>query len=408
MQKTIRIVISILAVITLFGGIAAAILTYRMNRNNRYRETWEITEADTQSSSETAFSAVQKEGSRTEEGSEIKKDTVGAADHETEPVSETEITTAGETEDKTTLILTGDVLFDKAFRAGYDAAGIDGVIESDLRQRLYDADILMINHEFPFSDRGTPMEDKQFTFRCSPSYVTALTQMGVDIASLANNHALDFGKDALTDTFAALDSAGIRYAGAGNTVERAEQLQIMEVNGRRFGFLAVTRVVPDVSWKIEFETPGLFSCYDETRLVELVSQARTECDFLVVYPHWGIERQEVPEDYQTVIARKCIEAGADAIVGAHSHCLQSIEYIQGKPVFYSLGNFIFNYTIERTAYLEITIDQQGDPTYRIVPAYAKDGVTRLADTDRAAETIKRLNEISNTAFVSDDGRVAEK
>lgn len=90
----------------------------------------------------------------------------------------------------------------------------------------------MVNNEFPFSDRGEPMADKQFTFRCSPSYVRALNEMGVDIVSLANNHTLDYGRAALSDTFSALDGAGILYGGAGDSVERAKEVQIMEVNGK--------------------------------------------------------------------------------------------------------------------------------------------------------------------------------
>ena len=79
----------------------------------------------------------------------------------------------------------------------------------------------MVNNEFPFSNRGEPMEDKQFTFCCDPKYVKALNEMGLDIVSLANNHTLDYGRDALSDTFTTLDGAGILYAGAGETKERA-------------------------------------------------------------------------------------------------------------------------------------------------------------------------------------------
>lgn len=93
-------------------------------------------------------------------------------------------------------------------------------------------DILMVNNEFPFSDRGTPMADKQFTFRCSPGYVKALNEMGVDVVSLANNHTLDYGRDALSDTFAALDGAGILYGGAGDSTERAKQVQVMKSTGK--------------------------------------------------------------------------------------------------------------------------------------------------------------------------------
>lgn len=111
------------------------------------------------------------------------------------------------------------------------------MVAPELLEELQAADILMVNNEFPFSDRGTPMADKQFTFRCSPGYVKALNEMGVDVVSLANNHTLDYGRDALSDTFAALDGAGILYGGAGDSTERAKQVQVIEAHGKNTGLL---------------------------------------------------------------------------------------------------------------------------------------------------------------------------
>lgn len=409
MNRTIRIILYVLSVLTaaaLFFALVA-VEKKKTELKSEYHKRTEQTQdtaasvsvtedrlTDTGAAGGTEQSGINMQA--TEEGTDF-----GEVQKSTEPDAEQA------QQEETTIIFTGDVLFEKAFWAGYDANGIDGVISPELREQLNAADILMINHEFAFSDRGTPMPDKQFTFRCSPSYVTALQEMGVDIVTLANNHSLDFGPEALTDTFTTLDGAGIPYVGAGDSVERAEQLQVIEVNGKKFGFLGVTRVVPDVSWKIENAVPGLFSCYDDTRLVELVKEARNQCDFLVVYPHWGLERQEYPEEYQTSIATRCFRAGADLIVGAHSHCLQGIEYIEGKPVFYSLGNFIFGYNIERSAYLKVTVDADGNAAYQMVPVFASGGVTQLADDTAAADTFAVLNRISETAQIAADGTVTQ-
>lgn len=432
MGKTVRIVLYVLSALTVVGVLAAFILA------GKNQKTQEIMQNTAQISTEENIYAQGEPGNdRSEENHALDN---GADESELPEAGKAQVNEGKDSLDKenydekstqqfengripgedksgadavkiqhseTTILFTGDVLFGNAFQTGYDANGIEGVLSEELLQELKNADILMINNEFPFSDRGTPMPDKQYTFRCSPSYATALTEMGVDVASLANNHTLDYGKDALLDTFLTLENAGIRYAGAGETVERAEEVQIIEVNGKKFGFLAVSRVIPTVDWKIEFSTPGLFSCYDDTRLIELVREAKQVCDYVAVYPHWGVEHAAYPEDYQKNIARRCIEAGADVIVGAHTHCLQGAAYINGKPIFYSLGNFMFGQSIEQSAVLKVIIDEKGVPSYQYLPVYAAGGVTDLAKDTKGEKICSYLNEISDNAGISATGMVTE-
>ena len=307
----------------------------------------------------------------------------------------------------TTILIAGDVLFGNLFQMNYDKNGITGVVGDALLAELQEADILLINNEFAFSDRGTPMEGKEFTFRCSPSYTAALDEMGVDVVSLANNHSLDYGREALSDTFAALDEAGIRYAGAGESEARAGEVQIFEKNGKRFGILAVSRVVPVVSWKVENQTPGIFSCYDDTRLLSLVEEAKERCDFLVVYPHWGVEYEAYPEEYQTAIAKRTLAAGADVVAGCHTHCLQGVEWLEEKPVFYSLGNFVFGKEIDQSAILKITVAADNEVHYELLPVCAENGVTGLAEEDRAAQILRYLDSISPGAKIEEDGTVTK-
>lgn len=406
MSKTVRIVLYILSGLTVIGVLAAFIAVGRSQTEGEKEENPVVSGMEEQPDM-TEQERVPKDTA--EPGSEaVAEDTQKETDAPKEENGQMETeknqsTPVGET----TIIFTGDVLFANAFQAGYNAKGIEGVLAEDLLQELRDADILMVNNEFPFSDRGEPMPDKQFTFRCSPSYVTALNEMGVDVVSLANNHTLDYGKEALSDTFTTLDGAGILYGGAGETVERAEEVQIIEVNGKKFGFLAVSRVIPVADWKVENSAPGLFSCYDDTRLLELVQEAKEKCDFLAVYPHWGVEYQAYPEEYQTRIAERCIDAGADVIVGAHTHCLQGVSYIHGKPVFYSLGNFIFGQSIDKSAIVKMTIDAAGNVSYELIPTYAAGGVTYRAEGDKAAQICQYIGSISSGAAVGEDGIVSE-
>ncbi len=309
----------------------------------------------------------------------------------------------------TTVVVTGDVELSTYVQNNYGAGGIDRVISPDLRKKLKNADILEVNNEFAYSTRGTQAPDKQFTFRVDPSYVSILTDMGVDVAGLANNHVLDYGKDALEDTFDTLSDAGIAYMGAGRGFDEASGLIIQEVNDKKIGFLAASRVIPVGSWDVRNSQPGVFTCYDTTDLVAAIGEAKSKVDFLIVCVHWGKEHTTQLTDYQPVNGHAYIDAGADIVIGAHPHVLQGIEYYNGKPIFYSLGNFIFNENIERTAAVKLVIDEKGQlKKVKLIPAYATGATTTLAEGDRATEIFSYMESISQNAAVSADGEVSEK
>ena len=304
----------------------------------------------------------------------------------------------------TTIVFTGDVMLKDQIIANYNSKGILGVVDETLLNLTTGADITMINNEFAFSTRGTPA-DKQYTFRVDPKYVSAIAELGTDVAGLANNHVLDFGKDALEDTFTTFEQAQIAYTGAGRTYEDACKLIKFEKNGKTFGFLAASRVIPVVSWNVENSTPGVFCTYDTTHLVEEITKAKLECDYVFVAVHWGTERTDVLTDYQPVMAHKFIDAGADAVIGSHPHVLQGIEMYQGKPIFYSLGNYIFARTIQRTMAVELTITPEDEMQIRLVPASAENFYTHAMDAEGAAGVYRYLDELSDTVTVDENGMV---
>lgn len=304
----------------------------------------------------------------------------------------------------TTLLFAGDVYFSDYVLARYNESGIQGVLSKELLKELKQADFTMVNNEFPYSNRGTQAPDKQFTFRVDPSYVSILLKSGVDIVTLANNHVLDFGADALSDTLKTLDDAGIAYTGAGHSFDRASKLISKKVNGHTFGFLAASRVFPDVSWNVENAQPGVLSAYDPSRLLSAVQDARSKCDFLCVYVHWGIERNTTPEQYQISMAHALIDAGADAVIGAHPHVLQGVEYYNGKPIFYSLGNFIFYQTIEQTAVVKLTVRNDLSVHWQLLPAKASNARTFLVtDTDECQNFYQYMSELSTNVSFTKDG-----
>ncbi len=262
----------------------------------------------------------------------------------------------GEETGDITLLFAGDVYFSDHVMNAYNQAGsIAGVLDEGIRAEIGAADIFMVNQEFPFTNRGTAAEDKQFTFRIPPEKVSMLTEMGVDIVTMANNHILDFGPEGITDSLAALDGAGIPHVGAGENLEQAKKLEILEVKGKKIGFLGVSRVYMAASWAAGADHPGVFSTYDPTMAMQEIRAARTKCDYLVVYVHWGIERNTAPEDYQRSMGRQYIDAGADLVVGSHPHVLQEIESYNGRPIAYSLGNFVFGSSIPETELLKVVL-----------------------------------------------------
>ncbi len=293
--------------------------------------------------------------------------------------------TSGQTGEESggiTLLFAGDVYFsDHVMNAYNQAGGIAGVLDEGIRAEIGAADIFMVNQEFPFTNRGTAAEDKQFTFRIPPEKVSMLTEMGVDIVTMANNHILDFGPEGITDSLAALDGAGIPHVGAGENLEQAKKLRILEVKGRKIGFLGVSRVYMAASWAAGADHPGVFSTYDPTMALQEIRAAGAQCDYLVVYVHWGIERNTTPEDYQRSMGRQYIDAGADLVVGSHPHVLQEIEYYKDKPIAYSLGNFVFGSSIPETELLKVVLRDGAEDgltaEVTTIPCTSSGGYTRM-------------------------------
>ncbi len=388
LQRTLRISLPILLLILL------VLLGISRIQKNAAGET-QTAEAD-----ETDIVSVPPEESA-DSADDSATDSPEASDET--PSEEPEATETEDTSEPVTLVFTGDVLLSDYVLSNYNSSGISGVVSPDVLNQLTQADLTIINNEFPFSTRGTQAPDKQFTFRVNPSYVSVLTDMGVDIAGLANNHVLDYGSDALLDTFDTLDAAGIDYMGAGEDLSRASALITKEIGGQTFGFLAASRVIPVVSWDVNNSSPGVFTTYDPTQLVTAIQEARDKCDYLTVLVHWGIERDAYPQEYQTQLAKQYIDAGADLIIGAHPHVLQGISYYNGKPICYSLGNFIFNQEIPQTAMVKVTIEKGQEPVIQLLAASATGAYTYLCEGQQKTDIYQYIQQISTDITVDADG-----
>ena len=303
------------------------------------------------------------------------------------------------------LLFAGDVYLSDHVLEAYDAAGgIDGVLSQGYQAEIQAADYFVTNEEFPFSTRGTPAPDKQFTFRVHPEKVKLMQEMGIDLVTLANNHALDYGRDAMLDTIDTLDHAGIRHVGAGKNLAEARKPAIVELNGRTFAFIGATRVYPEADWAAGTDSAGMFSAYDGgAALAEKVKAAKQQADYVIAYVHWGIEREEMPNEVQKSIAHRLVDAGADLVVGAHPHVLQGLEYYQGVPIAYSLGNFVFGSSIPSTALLQADVDDEG-LRLRLIPGTSAAGYTRkLDDAEKIAAFYEKMSGLSSGVKIDAEG-----
>ena len=206
---------------------------------------------------------------------------------------------------------------------------------------LRDADLTIGNLECAITRRGYP-EDKTYQFK-GPLIALPLLKKYFSAVSLANNHAGDWGKKGLADELVLLRENGIRYFGGGNNRAEALKPLILEVRGKRIALLAYNDFPPR-SFEAKARQPGCAWLTPENVLAG-IREARTgdHADFVLLFFHWGVEMNAQPEPYQRELSQRFIQAGADAIIGGHPHVTQAIDWYQGKPVVYSLGNYLFDY-----------------------------------------------------------------
>ncbi|BCN30540.1 CapA family protein [Anaeromicropila herbilytica] len=304
------------------------------------------------------------------------------------------------------LVFTGDIFLSDYVLSQYNKSGIEGILSKQLLSKLKNADIAMANEEFSFSNRGVKMKNKQFTFRVAPHYVKIFQDMGIDIVTLANNHSLDYGTEALLDSINTLDAASIRHVGAGANISKAKEYQQYNIHGKKIAIIGASRVIPVAKWNATYTSPGLLTTYDPTTLLSVIQEAKRSNDIVIVYVHWGIERKTSPEDYQRRLAKQYIDAGADVIIGSHPHVLQGIEYYKNKPIIYSLGNFIFYSSIQKTALLEMNIDQDNDIVVSIVPCFAENAKTKELELKKMREDFyKYITNLSYHITIDENGHI---
>lgn len=313
-------------------------------------------------------------------------------------------------EGEVVLAFAGDILFDDEYSIMASmkqrSNGIYDTISPDLLNEMTSADIFMLNNEFTYTLRGEPTFEKQFTFRADPETAEYLLDMGVDIVSLANNHAYDYGEISLLDSIDTLAAMQMPYVGAGRNLEEASSPFYFETNGMKIGILSSTQIErldnPDTKGATE-NSAGVFRSWDGTLLYEKVKEVAEQCDFLVVYVHWGTENTTELDWAQKEQARKLVESGADLVIGNHAHCLQGIEVIDGVPVFYSLGNFLFNSKTLDTCLVKATVKDGKIESLQFIPALQTECKTKLLTGSEKERVIAYMQTLSNGVRIDEEG-----
>jgi poly-gamma-glutamate capsule biosynthesis protein CapA/YwtB (metallophosphatase superfamily) len=263
---------------------------------------------------------------------------------------------------------------------------------------LSGAGIAVVNLETAVTDGGSPTA-KEFTFRAPATAFSALRGAGVDVASMANNHGLDYGVVGLRDSLAAARRYRFPLIGIGLDDTQAYRPFRRTVNGQRIAVIGATQVLDDElisAWTAGPGKPGLASAKDVPRLVRAVRAARQTSDTVVVFLHWGVELEQCPSSDQRRLAKQLVAAGADIVVGGHAHRVQGAGRMGHALVGYGLGNFVWYGTSElstRSGVLLATVDGRRVLSYRWVPARIVDGVPRPltgAERRRELETWRSL------------------
>ena len=314
--------------------------------------------------------------------------------------------------DTVTFTFAGDVLLDEnyAVMSTYRANGsvLENCIDQELLEIMQGSDVFMINNEFPYTNRGTPLANKTFTFRADPANVQILKDMGVDIVSLANNHASDYGEISLLDTLDTLEGAGIPYVGAGRDLEEASKVVFYQKGDMKIGVVSATEVErmasPDTKGATE-NTPGTFRCFQNDALEEVIREAKKECDFLIVVVHWGTESTDELDWSQPGQAADFTAAGADVVIGAHPHVLQEIAYVNEAPVFYSLGNYWFNSKTQDSCLVTLEIGDEGLVSAKFIPCRTSGSKTSLATGAEAERILEYMRGLSDGVVIDEEGYV---
>ena len=291
-----------------------------------------------------------------------------------------EPTRSPESPEALTIAVAGDVHFEGALRGRLDRPA---TALAPATSTLAAADLAIINLETSLGTGGRPEPGKRYTFQAPPTALTALAAAGIDVATMANNHALDYGRNPLAGAFEAIETAEagnppLAVVGIGRDVDEAFRAARTEVDGTVVATIGASvadedpTADPTGQWAATHTSPGIADALDPARLLRTVRNATRWADVVVVYLHWGVQGERCPTGAQRSLASALVEAGGDIVVGSHTHVLQGDGRLGEGYVAYGLGNYAWYTPSSATP-------ATGVLTLTVRPARSAEGRARVTD-----------------------------
>lgn len=246
------------------------------------------------------------------------------------------------------LTFAGDIMLSRGLDKYLNEKGYDYPYEN-VKDIFLSDDLTIVNLECPITSYGRGANKaKRFVFKANSENAFAMKRAGIDLCDLANNHTMDYRSEGLGDTMDALTKAGIAYVGAGENAS-SNMSYIFEKNGYKVGILAYSLFPPEgMVYNENNPNINYLSEFEDLKFERVKTDLKKlKADFKIVYFHWGVEYEPFARDMQKKLARDTIDGGADFVVGTHPHVIQGSEVYNGKYIYYSIGNCVFDKQIQK-------------------------------------------------------------
>lgn len=308
---------------------------------------------------------------------------------------------------------------------------LEAAFSSELSEKMLGSDLFCVNLESPFVSSGTQPIDKNWRHGSSAENVTVLGTLGIDLVNIANDRIYDYSAKGLTDTLNALELNEITYIGGGKNLEDARTPRYIIACGRKIAIVSAAQAKTDNTMAPEagVKTPGLIYSTNSTYFNAMIMEADKNADYVIVYTDWENGTNAKPDAGQAVLAHNFVDAGADIVIGTKSTVMQSIEYYNGKPIIYGIGNFWYETDRHEALLVEIKFTRDSvyntssitdshfdytqtrysvnyDPIVSCMPCIQDKSVTKLAlGTQEGTKIVTNLIERSGGNIAIDENGV---